>query len=155
MGLSLKQRAIEESGALTGQPFNDIFEVLGVSDPTSTIRSPMRTPKKDNPHPNAGGIFATEGVEEMKYSSMRSPIRNSPRTVALRLTDAVGNSNVYTTPNRARREKELKDDHWEAWKEIQIQNDQMQQLEEQLQRACLLTNLNHQQVLATLDQGLA
>jgi hypothetical protein len=158
MSLSLKQKAIEESGVLNGsKEFNDIFDILGVNDPAAKFRSPKKESSEFR-SPNAGGIFATEGVEEMMgtRSPSRSPMKNSPRTVALRITDAGGNSSasVYTTPTKHQGASPAKggaNDQWEAWKEIQMQNDQIQQLEAQLQTLCSAMSLNHQQVLSKLD----
>ena len=74
---------------------------MAVKDPREKFLSPSPSPNKkgdrgkgnnslqNSPVPDqAGGIFATEGVEEMRNSPMRSPVRStsgivSPRTVAL------------------------------------------------------------------------
>ena len=150
---SLKKRAIEESKALSdGKSFDDIFEVLCVSDPRGKVMSPSQSPKRGseihspNPH-EAGGIFAAEGVEEMKNSSpMRSPIRSfdtsSPRTTALKVESGL---RLFASPKD-------KNDISEAWREIQIQNDQMQQLENQLQGLCNLCRIDAQEIFQKLNE---
>ena len=86
ISLSLKMKAIDESGILLGGPknFGDLFEILGVKDPGEKLR---KDNEKVNSHPNAGGIFATEGVTEMKENAPPEHLRSrtagprSPRTV--------------------------------------------------------------------------
>merc|ERR1712065_24599 len=105
IGLSLKQKAIDESGILDGNTknFGDLFQILGVKDPGEKLR---KGKENSNPHPNAGGIFATEGGEEMK-ENQQPPLRSrtagprSPRTVALRRSDSKGRA-ITTSPGKRR-----------------------------------------------------
>ena len=183
VGLSLKQKAIDESGILNGnvKNFGDLFQVLGVKDPMEKMRQGK---ENSNPHPNAGGIFATEGVEEMK-ENFAPPLRSStagprsPRTVALRRSDSRGRS-ITTSPGKRRNRpplaaqplgQQMKDhnimsaihqppydklggDQWEAWREIQMQNDQMQALEDQLRNACGMLNVNAGELFQMIDASL-
>ena len=161
--LSLKRRAIEESKALeNGRTFNDVFDILAVKDPREKYLSPSPSPVRkgnrsgnnslqNSPIPNqAGGIFATEGVEEMKDSPMRSPIRRSnaeavsPRTVALQKD---GGKRLFDSPTH-------RADMAEAWREIQIQNDQMQQLESQLMGLCTLCKVDQVEIFRKVNEAL-
>jgi hypothetical protein len=47
-----------------------------------------------------------------------------------------------------------KNDNWEAWKEIQMQTDQMRQLEEQLKALCFSFNIDHNQMIYEIDFSL-
>ena len=161
--LSLKQKAIDESKALqNGKTFNDVFDILAVRDPREKYLSPSPSPKRrgnrsgansahNSPVPNqAGGIFATEGVEEMKDSPMRSPVRSiggaaSPRTVALQKD---GGKRLFDSPTH-------RGDMAEAWREIQIQNDQMQQLESQLTGLCSLCQVDQSTVFQQINDAVA
>ena len=160
--LSLKQRAIEESKALeNGRTFNDVFDILAVKDPREKYLSPSPSPVgkgirsgnnslQNSPIPNqAGGIFATEGVEEMKDSPMRSPVRSntgavSPRTVALQKD---GGKRLFDSPTH-------RADMAEAWREIQIQTDQMQHLESQLMGLCTLCNVDQTEIFRKVTEAL-
>ena len=140
--LSLKKKAVDESGALQGKPFNDIFDILGVKDPADKYKKMFPT----DSNPNAGGIFATEGVKEM-ISPSRG--KNSPRTSALRATDAGGKS-YDTSPTSGRKNN----DQWEAWREIQMQNDQLQHLEGQLRQICSVIYIDPGEILIKIDESI-
>ena len=45
-------------------------------------------------------------------------------------------------------------DQWEAWREIQMQNDQMQALEDQLRNACRPLNIDANEVFQRVDMGV-
>jgi hypothetical protein len=75
------------------------------------------------------------------------PNSRQGRTVALHVTDANGRQ---TTAPQSR----SKTDNWEAWREIQMQHDQMQHLEEQLQVICMNMNIDPMQILASVDNNL-
>ena len=45
-------------------------------------------------------------------------------------------------------------DQWEAWREIQMQNDQMQALEDQLRNVCGPLDVDSNQILQRLDVAL-
>jgi hypothetical protein len=186
VGMSLKQKAIDESGILRGNSknFGDLFNILGVKDPAEKMRKENSIPKSD-----VSGIFATEGVEEMKENNAPpAPLRSrtagprSPRTVALRRSDAQGRA-ITTSPGKRRNrpplasqplqeninnvnmmpvtsmqqppyEKTGGGDQWEAWREIQMQNDQMQALEDQLRNVCRPLDVDSNQILQRLDVAL-
>lgn len=180
-GLSLKEKAIDESGILRGNTkhFGDLFQILGVKDPAEKLRTGR---ENSYPNPNPGGIFATEGVEEMK-ENFAPPLRSktagprSPRTVALRKSDSRGRT-ITTSPGKRRNRPPLAaqplgehinnfktkptfqqppydktggGDQWEAWREIQMQNDQMQALEDQLRSACRPLNIDPNQIFQRID----
>jgi len=75
------------------------------------------------------------------------PNSRQGRTVALHVTDAQGRQ-LSAPPTRS------KTDNWEAWREIQMQHDQMQSLEEQLQTVCMNLNIDPMQILSNVDEKL-
>lgn len=134
---------------------------MAVKDPREKFLSPSPSPNKkgdrsgnnslqNSPVPDqAGGIFATEGVEEMRNSPMRSPVRStsgivSPRTVALQKE---GGKRLFDSPTE-------RGDMAEAWREIQIQNDQMQQLESQLMGLCTLCQVDQSEVFWKINNAV-
>jgi DNA repair exonuclease SbcCD ATPase subunit len=158
MALTLKKKAIDESGALNGKPFNDIFDILGTKDPGEKYRKQQAAAAGSitgDPNPNAGGIFATEGVEEMRAPSRGPAGSRSPRTVALRATDANGRTRDTSPTSQQQTGVRRGGDQWDAWREIQMQNDQMMQLEEQLRNVCLKMSIDPVQVFKKLEETVA
>lgn len=163
MTFTLKKKAIDESGALHGKPFNDIFDILGTKDPGEKYRKQQAAAAAaanaglmtGDPNPNAGGIFATEGVEEMRAPSRGTAGSRSPRTVALRTTDANGRTRDTSPTSQQQTGIRRGGDQWDAWREIQMQNDQMMQLEEQLRNVCLKMSIDPVQVFKKLEETIA
>jgi len=186
MSLSLKKKAIDECEALQGgKNFGDIFDILGVKDPREKLRK-EKDKENANPNPiNAGGIFATEGVEEMRLPlsligeertevvsarahNGRPPLRSksaaprSPRTVALKQ-----GRNISTSPSKRRRPisnigkgrimptSSEQGDQWAAWREIQMQHDQLQELEGRLREVCELAHMDPIEVFERLETHLS
>jgi len=127
-GLQIQRKAIDQAGGV-GPKTNipALMEQLGL-----VYKKPKpKEPKKQK----------EDGVLPPPPSSRQG------RTVALHVTDAQGRQ---TTAPQSR----SKVDNWEAWREIQMQHDQMQHLEEQLQIVCMNMNIDASQILANVDNNL-
>jgi hypothetical protein len=70
------------------------------------------------------------------------------RSTALRTTSASGK--IQSAANAA----VSKHDQWEAWREIQMQTEQMRQLEDQLQEICKSMGVDPVQILINIDVNL-
>ncbi len=79
----------------------------------------------------------------------------SPRTAALRTTSAGGHVLDKARTAKLAGGKTSVADHWEAWREIQIQHDQMRGLEEKLQNLCFSLEIDPIQMLSSIDATLA
>jgi hypothetical protein len=79
----------------------------------------------------------------------------SPRTAALRTTSAGGHVLEKARAAKKAGGKASAADHWEAWREIQIQHDQMVGLEEKLKMLCHSLEIDPFQMLSSIDATLA
>ena len=147
MQLKLQRKAIDESGVLSGkQNFTDILLYLGLKPPRQKDRQKTDSaPAGARPMSSAndgGGLVTSGEPAEQKRSNP------SARSAALRTVSAGGimDGQVSETISKA--------DQWDAWREIQMQNDQMQQLEQQLRALCYAVNIEPTQMLNSIDKNL-
>lgn len=126
-GLHMQRKTIEQAGGV-GPKTNipSLMEQLGLAYKKPKPKEPKQKEEAGNPPP---------------------PPSRQGRTVALHVTDAQGRQ--LTAP-----QSRSKTDNWEAWREIQMQHDQMQNLEEQLQITCMNMNIDLSQILANVDNNL-
>ena len=98
---------------------------------------------KPPPAPNGGN----------KANSLPSSRQSKSRSSALRRTLASGttvaSSGVAQDPSSS-----IRGDQWAAWKEIQMQNVQMGQLEERLTTQCNALGIDALHILVSIDANL-
>ena len=164
-----------------GKNFGDIFHILGCKDPREKLKKEREKEKENRSSQAGGifateGVVEMIGDEENRTeigpSSKppagpgRPPLRSrsanprSPRTVALKQ-----GRNISTSPNKRRRPlsnyngpngniipaNSDQGDQWAAWREIQMQNDQLQSLEEKLHEVCGIAQIDPVEILQKLE----
>ena len=111
------------------------------------MKKPKTPPKPRKLAPRSGDPAAatppSPAPEPAKTKTVSRGDRfgSQARTTALRTASADGKSIGDT----------VRADHYEAWREIQLQQQQIDQLEDTLQGLCRNLGLNHIQVLSRVD----
>lgn len=176
--VALQDRAIQNAGPLgPSLDVSTLLDLLGIETKKPSSPSSSSSSSSNNPTRKGSGKKtqktklaeksgdedgADAGSEEFPPSSSTSPRppssspsengkswRKVPRTTALRTTSADGRS-VKTSERPF-----SKGDHYEAWREIQIQQQQIRNLEDQLQGLCHSLGLNPMQFLAAVDASVS
>jgi hypothetical protein len=167
--MQLQKKAIEQTGDLT--PQTDLTELMGLlgvhvkkQAPSSSSGGGSTTGGSTGgdslpPVPPAGEAGGGGGARAVRL--LNAPLN---RTTALKTTLADGK--LARPPSNPRRSTNTSDpngngtalvskqDQWEAWREIQMQYDQMKQLEDQLMAVCYSFNVDPIPVIVAIDTAL-
>ena len=108
--------------------------------------APPTAPQTDEPEVESMEVLASPMVPHGRHSS--------PRTAALRTTSAGGQVLEKARAAKKAGGRTPAADHWEAWREIQIQSDQMLGLEEKLKSLCHSLEIDPIQMLSSIDATL-
>ena len=156
--MQLQQKAIEQTGELT--PQTDLTELMGllgvhVKKPnTPGISGPVATADPGLPP------MPPNGTADNRLRANRTS--NTARTAALKTTladgkvlrSAGGRRSGEGSTGGALTGTVSKQDQWEAWREIQMQYDQMKVLEDQLMAVCYSLNIDPIPVIVGIDTTL-
>ena len=143
--LQLQKKAIDQAGDLSSHAnLLELMELLGLQ-----VKKSARELEKEK----AATLAAEQAAGDVVRAPSGSRKRSQPqqRTAALRTTSADGV--VSRAGNRTN--PSAKHDQWEAWREIQIQYDQMKQLEDQITAVCQSLGLDPVPVIVAVDARLA
>lgn len=157
--MQLQRKAIEEAGDLG--PHTDLPELMAllgvhVKKPAAPSTTTTGGSSEAVPVPPAGEVSRSRGASTMGHT----------RTAALKMITADGRVSSRgggggargasggdgTTPGATGLVS--KHDQWEAWREIQMQYDQMKTLEEQLMAVCYSLNIDPIPVIVGIDSTL-
>ena len=131
--LTLQKKAIDQAGGIGPKTnLSELMKALG-----------LETKKKKKATPSGGGagpLPTPPGVKNM-----------GARSAALRNTTPFLGGQAATLLQG----EPHKGDMWTAWREIQLQTQTMQDLEERLQSACYSLSIDPLQVLVAIDNKLA
>jgi hypothetical protein len=134
-GMQLQKNAIDQLGGNASKTnINDLLDILGI-----TIKKPTQKPssaKVKSSDPNA--VPPTPPSEH-------AIAKKRDRTSAIRTTSAHGRVDNTSSTGIS------KSDHWEVWRELQMQQVQMTQLEQQLTNLCNSVNIDPVQALVNID----
>jgi cilia- and flagella-associated protein 57 len=127
--------------------------------PSSAKRGPGSSETRDHPQSFPPVTPHEDGEERGMMEVQASPApahkrASSPRTAALRTTSAGGHVLDKARAAKLAGGKTSAADHWEAWREIQIQHDQMVGLEEKMKTLCHSLEIDPEQMLASIDATL-
>lgn len=151
--LQLQKKAIEQAGELG--PHTDLvelMELLGVH-----VKRPA------SPSGGAPASGSTDSLPPMSGNPLESITRGRSRgsalgrTAALKTTNADGKVVQSTGNSRGKPEDGglvSKQDQWEAWREIQMQYDQMKVLEDQIMAVCYSLNVDPIPIIVGIDTAL-
>lgn len=146
--LQLQKKAIDQSGDLSSNGnLGELMELLGLQVKKSTRELEK---EKAAALEQQQAMLATTG-DMLPPPPNRKRSQPQQRTAALRTTSADGV--VSRAGNRSN--PSAKHDQWEAWREIQIQFDQMKQLEDQITAVCQSVGLDPVPVIVAVDARLA
>jgi hypothetical protein len=164
--LSLQKKAIEQSQSeLTSiENIHELMILLGLQVKTKI----KEKEKNSNENNNQNGFTAPAppSFDNILSKTGKSRAAGQGRTTALRTTSADGkvykanndntnaNNNNNDSPSRTQsrqRHNQSRQDQWEAWREIQIQYDQMKLLEDQLTNICDSLGVDPIPVLVQVD----
>jgi hypothetical protein len=155
-GLNTKDRIVELMGVLHMKVPRALQETAPALKKKSSTSYPAAPGKSTEP---ALEPTATPIQPDTPNNGFESPHAfgrvGSPRTAALRTTSAGGHVLDKARTAKLAGGKTSVADHWEAWREIQIQHDQMRGLEEKLQNLCFSLEIDPIQMLSSIDATLA
>ncbi len=161
--LHLQKKAIDQTEAGHGGDLSELMVLLGVevrSQAQSSISAKKSftagaTSSAGGGGGRSGGISGNSGPlpippppPSSSSSTLLLPGRPVHRTSALRTTSASGrqDSRVDSTTSQH--------DHWEAWKELDMQSKLMKQLETRLEALCGALCLDPNQIIFNIDLNL-
>ena len=154
--MQLQQKAIEQTGELTAQ--TDLSELMGllgvhVKKPsTPGISGPVAAADPALPPfpPSAGSDrLRSRGGTVARTAALKTTLADGKLLHSAgghRSSNAGGNGPLTGTVS--------KQDQWEAWREIQMQYDQMKVLEDQLMAVCYSLNIDPIPVIVGIDTTL-
>ena len=93
------------------------------------------------------------GGQQLQTTSTNEDGASAPPLAAQPLGQQMKDHNIMSAIHQPPYDK-LGGDQWEAWREIQMQNDQMQALEDQLRNACGMLNVNAGELFQMIDASL-
>jgi hypothetical protein len=132
--MQLQKKAIDSQGEIGGNTdLTELMDLLGLQIKKADQKAPGKSGK--NRDPNEPPV--------PPEVPMRRQILN--RTTALRTTAADGKRSGMNS----------RQDQWEAWREIQMQYEQMRGLEDHLTSLCLECNIDPDQLIVGIDSNLA
>lgn len=154
--MQLQKKAIEETGELT--PSTDLTELMGLLGVHMKNQKNTAAPGMVSQSGAAGDLPPVPPVAQVR-SRGGAPMG---RTAALKTTYGDGKMVVRSAGGGTRGsagEDGLhgvisKQDQWEAWREIQMQYDQMKALEDQLMAVCYSLNVDPIPVIVGIDTTL-
>jgi regulator of replication initiation timing len=153
--MQLQRKAIEEAGDLG--PHTDLQELM------TLLGVHVKKQASSSTAPPAGGTGEALPPMPPVAELMRSRGGTVGRTAALKTTNADGKvsrgggaRSSLTAPGGTGAPGAVvsKQDQWEAWREIQMQYDQMKTLEEQLMAVCYSLNIDPIPVIVGIDSAL-
>ena len=158
----LQKKAVDESGGINRQNLPELIDILGI--PKKRPKTPPKTKPGVN-KPSSADMSLDFGEEESKQVS--APVeqysanaRYRQRSAAMRTVSANGrmvsvNDIVNTTDNTGSPAKQIsKADQWEAWREIQMQNETINKLEEEIRAMCFSLNMDANPLLHEVEEYL-
>ena len=179
--MQLQKKAVENgysAGLGTKEAITDLMELLHMKIPRALVnpdekKKAAKAGKKGGGKGTGGGLPPAPGSsgrglpaapqtddDAMEVLASPAPMvphggMSSPRTAALRTTSAGGHVLEKARAAKKAGGKTSAADHWEAWREIQIQHDQMLGLEEKLKMLCHSLEIDPIQMLSSIDATLA
>lgn len=134
--MELQKKAVEETPLGPRTDLTGIMDLLGIHIKRSGANTgnAVKTPQSPFPPENS--------VSTGKRSSVKG------RSSALRTTSATGKLEPVTDGSRSRH------DQWEAWREIQMQTDNMEQLENHIRVLCSSLAIDPAHMLEQIDVSL-
>ena len=163
--LMLQKKAVDQSGGINRHNLPELIDILGI--PKKRPKTPPKTKpglKKPN-SANPAEMSLDLGEEESKQVS--APVeqysansRYRQRSAAMRTVSANGrmisvNDIVNTNDNTGSPAKQIsKADQWEAWREIQMQNETINKLEEEIRAMCFSLNMDANPLLQEVEEYL-
>lgn len=146
--MELQKKAVENTPLGPKTDLTMIMDLLHIKakNPTSTAGGKSSSAKSSSAAPNSAGDLGTQTAILPTAPESRSGPKS--RSVALRTTSASGKIDPASQGSRSR------NDQWEAWREIQMQNDNMSQLETHIRALCNHLSIDPQTMLDEIDASL-
>ena len=141
--LLLQKKAIEVSESDKSGDINELLAVLGIEVKTK--------PKSASPTKKRSALDSAEGASAKAPSGLPPSGfsgKRPHRTAALRTVSASGTQDERVNATTSQY------DQWEAWKELEMQNKHMKQLENRLEGLCNALSLDSSQILFNIDVNL-
>jgi len=156
--MQLQRKAIDQEGELNlNSELTDLMKILGIQ-PKRPI-SPA--PGNNKMLPSPGTAAETSATSAPPGTTPLVANLSKHRTTALKTINADGK--IITTTNSLAKPDAAagttvtalsRHDQWEAWREIQMQYDQMKQLEDQITAVCTSLNIDPIPVIVGVDTAL-
>lgn len=156
--MQLQRKAIDQEGELNlNSELTDLMKILGIQP-----KRPM-SPTPGNNNNNKMMLAPGSAALEAPAPPVTTPLIanvSKHRTTALKTINADGKiiatTNSLAKPDAATGTTTMlsRQDQWEAWREIQMQFDQMKQLEDQITAVCTSLNIDPIPIIVGVDTEL-
>jgi len=160
--MQMQKKAIEQAGDLGPQTdLNELMMLIGVH--VKKVAANPGAAGDNNTNDAAGGDLMPPAPPGMTGRRSAGASGGGTRTAALKTTHADGKMVLNSrggggggggaSTGRTGRQ-DPRQDQWEAWREIQMQYDQMKQLEDSLMSVCYSLNIDPIPVIVGIDTSL-
>jgi hypothetical protein len=141
--IQLQKKAIDQLGDLNAlnsstltvnqQSLNELMDLLGIEMKSNlSVRAESKPPTQPTSAKESSVLTSASGRHRRLQQISGPP----PRTAALRTTSADGQVSRGGRLDATKAKTQSRQDQWEAWREIQMQYDQMKALEDSITATC-------------------
>lgn len=155
--IQLQKKAIDQVGELSANgsaasagnaSLSELMDLLGIE-----VKLPGGGGGGNKPHPPSKDANAASAANLASARNRRAQQALGPgtRSAALRTTSADGAAGRSGRSSPDKVKSQSRQDQWEAWREIQMQYDQMKQLEDSITAVCHHMNLDPIPLIVAVD----